>query len=71
MARGAAQPAEEAADDLDGFTPVADGTVQDSTDLAFEEPVTARYVLVWITGLVSSENGFSADISEVAVKAAG
>ena len=63
--------AEESADDLDGFTPVADGTLEDSTDLAFDEPVTARFVLVWITGLVPSENGFSADIAEVAVNAAG
>jgi eukaryotic-like serine/threonine-protein kinase len=63
--------AEEATDDLDGFTPVADGTLEDSTDLAFDEAVTARYVLVWITGLVPSENGFSADIAEVSVSAAG
>jgi hypothetical protein len=28
-------------------------------------------VLVWITGLAPSQNGFSADIAEVAVNAAG
>jgi hypothetical protein len=59
------------ADTLDGFTPAADGTLEKSTDLTFKKPVTARFVLVWITGLVSSENGFSADIAEVAVHAAG
>jgi hypothetical protein len=63
--------ADETADDLDGFTPGAEGTVEDSTEFAFDEPVTARFVLVWITGLVPSENGFSADLAEVAVNAAG
>jgi hypothetical protein len=63
--------ADEPTDDLNGFDVAADGTVEDSTDLAFDEPVTARYVLVWITGLVASENGFTGDISEVAVNAAG
>jgi eukaryotic-like serine/threonine-protein kinase len=59
------------ADTLDGFTPAADGTLDKSTDLTFEKPVTARFVLVWITGLVQSDNGFSADLAEVAVHAAG
>ena len=44
---------------------------QATTDLTFDKPVTARFVLVWVTGLVPSENGFSADIAEVAVHAAG
>ena len=34
-------------------------------EFAFEEPATAGYVLVWITGLVPSGDGFSADIAEV------
>jgi eukaryotic-like serine/threonine-protein kinase len=63
--------ADEPANDLDGFTRAAEGTVRNGTDLRFDEPVTARYVLVWITGLVESDGGFSADISEVAVQAAG
>lgn len=62
---------EQPADTLDGFAPAADGTLEKSSDLTFEKPVTARFVLVWITGLVPSENGFSADIAEVAVHAAG
>jgi len=57
--------------DLDSFAVAADGTIEDDTELAFEKPVSARYVLVWITGLVNSENGFSADIAEVTVQAAG
>jgi hypothetical protein len=63
--------ADEPADSLDGFDPAADGTVGDGTEFAFDKPVDARFVLVWITGLVESENGFSADIAEVAVNAAG
>jgi eukaryotic-like serine/threonine-protein kinase len=57
--------------DLDDFAVAADGELQDETELAFDEAVEARYVLVWITGLVSSENGFSADIAEVTVQTAG
>lgn len=56
---------------LDGFTPVADAELGQETELAFDEPVSARYVLVWITGLVPSEGGFSAGIAEVGVQAAG
>lgn len=63
--------ADRPADKLDGFKPAADATLDKSTDLTFDKPVTARFVLVWITGLVPSENGFSADIAEVAVHAAG
>ncbi|MET0765369.1 MAG: hypothetical protein ABWY29_10915 [Blastococcus sp.] len=63
--------AAEAADDLDGFDPAADGTLEAETEFAFDEPVTSRYVLVWITGLVDSPEGFSADIAEVTVQAAG
>ena len=62
--------ADEAGAELNSFDVAADGTLEESTDLAFEEPVTARYVLLWITGLVQSEDGFSATISEVTVNAA-
>ena len=34
-------------------------------------PSTARYVLVWITGLVEGDGGFSADLAEVGILAAG
>jgi hypothetical protein len=55
---------------LDAFPTVASGTVNGSTDLAFGKKVTSRYVLVWITGLVPGDGGFSADIAEVVVHAA-
>jgi hypothetical protein len=61
----------ESGAELGGYEVAADGTLEDSTELAFEETVTARYVLLWITGLVDGENGFSATISEVTVNAAG
>jgi hypothetical protein len=57
--------------DLDAFAVAADGELQDETELAFDEAVSARYVLVWITGLVESEGGFSASVAEVAIQAAG
>ena len=63
--------ADAPADDLDGFTAVADGTVESETEFAFDEPVTAQYVLVWITGLVDGPDGFKAEIAEVTVQAAG
>ena len=60
-----------AAAELDGFDLATDGTIEGETELAFEEPVTARYVLVWVTNLVEGEGGFSADIAEIAIQAAG
>ncbi|GAB3307083.1 hypothetical protein GCM10027451_15010 [Geodermatophilus aquaeductus] len=56
--------------DLDSFAVAAAGSVDGTTDLAFEEPVTARYVLVWVTGLVPAEDGFSADLAEVGITTA-
>jgi putative peptidoglycan lipid II flippase len=62
----------EAADgDLDAFDVVASGELEATTELAFDEPVTTRYVLVWVTGLVSAGDGFSADIAEVGLQPAG
>ena len=59
------------ATELDGFEPATEGTIEGETALTFDEPVTARYVLVWITGLVPSEGGFSADIAEIVIQSAG
>ena len=56
---------------LDDFAPAADGTIEGETALAFAEPVEARYVLVWVTGLVPVSDGFSADLAEVTVQTAG
>src|SRR5436305_306243 len=63
--------ADQPADNLDGFAPAANGKLDPTTDMTFDKPVKARFVLVWITALVPSPNGFSADIAEVAVHAAG
>jgi hypothetical protein len=57
--------------ELDSFAPVADGTVDGETEFSFDEPVSTRYVLVWITGLVDGAEGFSADLAEITVQAAG
>jgi hypothetical protein len=56
---------------LDDFPVQATGELEATTDLAFDAPVTSRYVLVWITGLVPSGDGFSADVAEVELSAAG
>jgi hypothetical protein len=63
--------ADSATTELDGFTSVAAGELAAETELRFDEPVSAQYVLVWITGLVPSGGGFSAGIAEVGVRAAG
>jgi hypothetical protein len=57
--------------DIDSFAVAASGTVEGSTDLAFEQAVSTRYVLVWITSLVPVEDGFQADLAEVTIHAAG
>ncbi|WP_104526075.1 protein kinase family protein [Blastococcus atacamensis] len=56
---------------LEDFEPAADGTLGESTELTFGDEVTARYVLVWVTGLVDVSDGFSAQIGEVEVRTAG
>ncbi|WP_166509492.1 protein kinase family protein [Blastococcus sp. TF02-8] len=62
---------EKAGEALDDFTLAADGTLGASTDLAFDKGVPARYVLVWVTGLVDGTDGFSAQLGEVAIRTAG
>jgi eukaryotic-like serine/threonine-protein kinase len=57
--------------DLDSFAVAAQGSLQGTTDLTFAQPVDARYVLVWVTGLVQGSGGYSADLAEVAVHTAG
>ncbi|MCW2583428.1 MAG: hypothetical protein JWQ53_2218, partial [Klenkia sp.] len=56
--------------ELDSYPVAAEGELTGTDDLAFAEPVTTRYVLVWVTGLVSQDEGFSADLSEVTPVAA-
>jgi hypothetical protein len=63
--------AETAAGSLEGFQIVSTATLEDTTEVAFDQPVQARYVLLWVTGLVEGPDGFVAQIGEVTVQAAG
>jgi hypothetical protein len=56
---------------LDSFATAGSGTVDGTTEFTFDEATSARYVLVWITGLVDQGDGFSADLAEVEVLSAG
>jgi hypothetical protein len=57
--------------ELDSYATAGSGPVEGTTDFSFDEAATARYVLVWVTGLIEDGEGFSADLAEVAVLAAG
>lgn len=63
--------AQTAAGALEGFDVAAAATLEDTSELTFDEPTQARYVLLWITGLVDGPDGFAAQIGEVTVQAAG
>ncbi|WP_040339261.1 protein kinase family protein [Candidatus Blastococcus massiliensis] len=62
---------ETPAGNLDGFDTVAAGTLEGTSDLQFDEPVEAQYVLLWVTGLVDGGDGFTARIGEITVRSAG
>jgi eukaryotic-like serine/threonine-protein kinase len=55
---------------LDDWPLLAEGTLDESTDLTFDKPAKTRYVLVWITELVQADGGFTADLAEVSLLAA-
>ncbi|MGR6966680.1 hypothetical protein ACU610_19650 [Geodermatophilus sp. URMC 61] len=57
--------------DLDSYRVVASGELGDPADLSFGEPVTTRYVLLWLTGLAPSDGGFSAEVAEVTLTPEG
>jgi len=63
--------AETAAGALDAFEVAGSATLEDTTEVTFDEPAQARYVLLWVTGLVEGPDGFAAEIGEVTVQAAG
>ena len=52
--------------DVDAYAVAATGTLTGTDELTFETPVTARWMVVWVTGLVPGDEGFSAGIAEVA-----
>ena len=56
---------------LDSFATAGSGTVEGTSEFTFDEPATARYVLVWVTGLVEGDDGYSADLAEVSILSAG
>ena len=56
---------------LEAFPVAATATLTGTDEVALSAPVTARYVLVWVTGLTQVADGFQADLAEVAVTAAG
>lgn len=56
---------------LDSFATADSGTIEGTTEFQFAETTSARYVLVWITGLVEGGEGFSADLAEVSILSAG
>ncbi|RBY80878.1 hypothetical protein DQ238_07495 [Geodermatophilus sp. TF02-6] len=56
---------------LDGYAVDASGTVDGTAELTFDQPVTARYVLVWITSLAPADGGFAGDLAEVTPIRAG
>jgi hypothetical protein len=57
--------------DLGSWPVLAQGTLEETTEFSFEETAATRYVLVWVTGLVPAGEGFSADLAEVELLAAG
>jgi hypothetical protein len=56
--------------DLARFPVAAGGTLTGTDQLAFRAPVTARYLLIWVTGLVAGDGGFSGGFAEVTPLAA-
>ncbi len=62
---------DDAKGSLDAYQLAAKGTLQGQTELKFDKPVTARYLLVWVTGLVDQGDGFAATVAEVSVSSAG
>ena len=61
--------ADEAPDDVVGLTRVAAGTAKgQSLSLDTDEPVTARYVVVWLTSLPGAGSDFRGSIAEVVVR---
>jgi hypothetical protein len=56
--------------DLDAFPVATAGTLSGTDDWTFDDAVSARYVLVWVTGLAEVDDGFAADLAEVSVSAA-
>ncbi|MBB6627957.1 hypothetical protein H5V45_11580 [Nocardioides sp. KIGAM211] len=51
-----------------GLTPAARGSVKPRGRITLDEPVTGRYVTVWLTSLPTVEGRYRGEIAEVAVR---
>jgi eukaryotic-like serine/threonine-protein kinase len=56
---------------LENWPVLAQATLEESTELTFDEAVSTRYVLVWVTELVPREDAFVAELAEVGFLGAG
>jgi hypothetical protein len=56
-------------DSFDVLTAADD--LEETTELSFDEPVTTRFLLVWVTGLTDGSDGFSGELAEVVPHGAG
>jgi hypothetical protein len=57
--------------DLASFPVATSGALTGTDQLVLPAPVTTRYVLVWVTGLVQTAQGFTGSLAEVTPQAAG
>jgi eukaryotic-like serine/threonine-protein kinase len=56
---------------LEAYQVAGTATLDGTTKVRFDKAANARYVLVWVTRLVSSKGEFSANLAEVTVQRAG
>jgi eukaryotic-like serine/threonine-protein kinase len=56
---------------LEDWPVLAQATLEESTELTFDEATSTRYVLVWVTELAPRDDAFTAELSEVGFLAAG
>lgn len=53
---------------VDGLTPAASATVDDSQQIELTEPVEAQYVVVWLTSVPAVGSEFRGEVAEVTVR---
>lgn len=58
---------DEAPADVAGISPAVTGSLGVEGTLALDEPVTGRYVTLWLTSLPAVADGFRAEVAEVVV----
>ena len=61
---------DEAPDDVEGLSPTTSETaVEERLEITLDEPAAGRYVVLWLTALPDTGDGFRGEIAEVAVTA--